>query len=312
MSGKVIELGTTGTRLRIRKSQLLIDRPDEPEVTVPVEDIGVMIVDDIRATYTQSVLVSLVEAGAVVVISGGNHLPAGILLPVTGHHEQSLRHQLHLDATRPQCKRAWQQIIKAKIRLQGAVLLTTTSSDHGLVKFASRVRSGDTENREAQAAQRYWPRLFGRQFRRNRELPGINALLNYGYSVLRATIARSIVATGLIPTIGVQHRNRRNPFCLADDLLEPYRPMVDLRVKEITHDDSDAGTDLSRQHRARVLSILNEQISMSGINVPVSTAIQQTARSLATYFSRESDNLSLPTSLPMGRSNAPTDDTAGH
>lgn len=295
---KIVELSTPGTRLSIQHSQLLVSRPGEQYVTIPVEDIGVVIVDDVQASYTQSVFIELLDAGAVIVIAGRNHLPAGVMLPVVGHHEQSSRHQLQLDATKPRCKRAWQQIVKAKIRLQGVVLELATTSDHGLLKLAGRVRSGDPENREAQAAQRYWPLLFGAKFRRNRELPGINSLLNYGYAVLRATISRAIVASGLIPTIGLQHRNRRNPFCLADDLLEPYRQMIDARVLEISQEYGDQGSELTRTNRARILTVLNERVELGGNGYPVSVGISRTVQSLVSYFSRDCDALMLPDSVP--------------
>lgn len=298
MAEKIIELSTPGTRLSVRHAQLVIDRPSEVPVTVPIEDIGVLVVDDVRASYTQSVFIELLSAGAVVVISGRNHLPAGLLHPLSGHHEHSARHRVQIEASRPRFKRAWQQLVQRKITLQGTVLELVTESDHGMYKLAARVRSGDPENREAQAAQRYWPRLFGRDFRRDRERPGINAMLNYSYAILRASLARSIVAAGLIPVIGLHHRNRRNPFCLADDLLEPFRPIVDACVHGLASDPGSS-QKLDRETRAGILSLLNTRVETSRGACTVSTATARTARSLVRFLSGTADSLELPASLPL-------------
>jgi CRISPR-associated protein Cas1 len=198
MLRKTVEFATPGTRLSVAHRQLVIERPDQPKATLPIEDLGVVIVDDARAIYTQAVFIELLNAGATVMVTGRDHLPAGMMLPLDAHHVQTERHLAQIAASEPAKKRIWQAMIRAKIVLQGEVLLTFNGEDGGLTPMSRRVRSGDSDNLEAQAAQRYWPRLFGAGFRRDRQADGINALLNYGYAIVRAAAARAVVASGLI------------------------------------------------------------------------------------------------------------------
>ena len=300
MIRKTLEFSTPGTRLSVSHRQLVIDRPDQPKVTRPLEDLGVVIVDDVRATYTQSVFLELLDAGATVLVSGRNHLPVGIMLPLDAHHVQTERHRAQIAAKEPVKKRVWQALIRAKIAQQAAVLTHFTGGHAGLAHMAGRVRSGDPENLEAQAAQRYWPRLFGAVFRRDRDADGVNALLNYGYAVIRAAVARAIVAAGLIPSLGVHHRNRSNPFCLADDLFEPYRPYVDWRVKLLMGDETSPPPDLSqRETRAALLSLFNETVQVDERRLPLLYAIQAGATSLCRALTGGDRSLALPEGLPL-------------
>ena len=300
MIRKTLEFSTPGTRLSVSHRQLVIDRPDQPKVTRPIEDLGVVIVDDVRATYTQSVFLELLDAGATVLVSGRNHLPVGIMLPLDAHHVQTERHRAQIAAKEPVKKRVWQALIRAKIAQQAAVLTHFTGGHAGLAHMAGRVRSGDPDNLEAQAAQRYWPRLFGAVFRRDRDADGVNALLNYGYAVIRAAVARAIVAAGLIPSLGVHHRNRSNPFCLADDLFEPYRPYVDWRVKLLMGDETNPPPNLSqRETRAALLSLFNETVQVEERRLPLLYAIQAGATSLCRALTGGDRSLALPEGLPL-------------
>ena len=300
MIRKTVEFSTLGTRLSVAHRQLVVERPDLPKATLPIEDLGVVIVDDIRATYTQSVFLSLLEAGATVLVTGRDHLPAGMMLPLHAHHVQTERHRAQVETSAPVRKRAWQAIVRAKIVQQAAVLSHFTGSDGGLAPMARRVRSGDPENLEAQAAQRYWPRLFGKTFRRDREAEGENALLNYGYAVVRAAVARAVVASGLIPSLGVHHRHRGNPFCLADDLLEPYRPYVDWRVRHMAGDDGESVPDLAkRETRTALLSLFNETVSVDGRREPLLLALHTSAASLCRTLTGGDRTLALPEGLPV-------------
>ena len=300
MIRKTIEFSTPGTRLSVAHRQLVVERPDLPKATLPIEDLGVVIVDDTRATYTQSVFLSLLEAGATVLVTGRDHLPAGMMLPLDAHHVQTERHRAQVETSAPVRKRAWQTIVRAKIVQQAAVLSHFTGNHGGLAPMARRVRSGDPDNLEAQAAQRYWPRLFGKTFRRDREAEGVNALLNYGYAVVRAAVARSVVAAGLIPSLGVHHRHRNNPFCLADDLLEPYRPYVDWRVRQMAGVDTESAPDLSeRETRAELLSLLNETVHVGGRREPLLLAFHTSAASLCRTLTGGDRTLALPEGLPV-------------
>lgn len=300
MIRKTVEFATPGTRLSVAHKQLVIERPEHPKATLPIEDLGVVIIDDARASYTQAVFLELLGAGATVMVSGRDHLPAGMMLPIDAHHVQTERHLAQIEAAKPLKKRVWQALVRAKITQQGAILTAFTGDHVGLLPMARRVRSGDPDNLEAQAAQRYWPRLFGSEFRRDRTADGVNALLNYGYAVVRAATARAVVAAGLIPSLGVYHSNRSNPFCLADDLLEPYRPYVDWRVRLLLDENAGECPDLDdRATRAALLSLFNETVIVAGRRMPLLLALHASAASLCHALTGGERRLSLPEGLPL-------------
>lgn len=299
MLKKTVELATPGTRLSVALKQLVIERPDHPKATLPIEDLGVVIVDDARASYTQAVFIELLDAGATVMVTDRKHLPVGMMLPIDAHHVQTERHRAQVEAGAPLKKRLWQTLVSAKIALQGEVLFQFTGADGGLGPMSKRVKSGDADNLEAQAAQRYWPLLLGKEFRRDRDADDANALLNYGYAVVRAAAARAVVASGLIPSLGVFHKNRSNPFCLADDLFEPYRPYVDWRVKLLVKESSSEPLSLdNRETRAALLSIFNETIAVGGRRMPLLVGVQMSAASLARALTGGERTLALPAGLP--------------
>jgi CRISPR-associated protein Cas1 len=300
MLRKTIEIATPGTRLSVAHRQLVIERPDRPRATVPIEDLGVLVVDEPRASYTQAVFIECLTAGATIIVTGRDHLPLGMMLPMEGHHALTERHWAQVEAGAPLRKRLWQVLVAAKIRQQGRVLKEAGRDDAGLTALAARVRSGDPDNLEAQAAQRYWPRLFGRDFRRDRSADGINALLNYGYAIVRAACARSLVASGLIPSLGVWHRNRSNPFCLADDLLEPWRPIVDWKVRRLMRLGEEPPTLDDRSTRAALLSIFSETVQVGGRRWPLLLGIEQSAASLAkALLLNDRAALVVPECLPL-------------
>lgn len=300
MLRRTIEIATPGTRLSVAHRQLVIDRPNLPKATTPIEDIGVVIVDDRRATYTQAVFIELLGAGATVMVTGADHLPLGMMLPLDAHHMQTERHRAQIEVSEPVRKQIWRALISAKLRQQGAVLDYFSSDPNGLAAMAGRVRSGDPGNLEAQGAQRYWPLLFGKNFRRDRDAEGINAALNYGYAIMRAATARAIVASGLIPSLGVFHKNRSNPFCLADDLFEPYRPYVDWRIKLLIKDRVEPLSLEDRSIRAALLSLFNETVQVGERRLPLLHAIEASAASLGRALTGGDRNLVLPNGLPLG------------
>jgi len=304
MIRRTVEFSTPGTRLSVAHRQLVIERPDLPKATLPIEDLGVVVVDDVRASYTQSVFIDLLEAGATVMVTGRNHLPLGMMLPLDAHHVQTERHRAQVAVSEPTRKQVWRSLVSAKLAQQGQVLACFVGSDAGLIALSTRVRSGDPENLEAQGAQRYWPRLFGKEFRRDREADGINALLNYGYAVVRAATARAVVAAGLIPSLGVYHKNRSNPFCLADDLFEPYRPFVDWRVRLLLDEQGAPPRLDERPTRAALLSLFNETIMVGDRRLAVLPAIEASAASLCRVLAGDATGaigkeLVLPEGLPL-------------
>lgn len=224
---RVVDITTDGIYLAVHRGFLTVTSEAEERGRIPLDDIGALIVHAHGTTWSTSVFTRLSERGVPVVICGTNHAPAAIVWPLEGHHLQGPRMRAQLGASRPLAKQLWAQIVKAKIRMQGEVLARNGKEGGAFDLLARKVRSGDPDNVEAQAARRYWKLLFGPDFTRDQDGGDRNGLLNYGYTVLRAVVARAICAAGLHPTIGIFHANRANAFALADDLMEPYRPLVD-------------------------------------------------------------------------------------
>ncbi len=228
MHNRILDLSEEPAYLAVRNACLIIRRDDKPEISMPLDDVAVVVASHPQVTCTQAVLAGLSAAGAAFITCDTARLPVGMMLPLQGNFVQAERIARQIAAKLPVRKRLWQSIVQNKIRAQAATLELEVSDDAGLRAMADRVRSGDPENLEAQAARRYWTRIFGEEsFRRDREAEGTNAVLNYGYAVLRAITARAVCASGLHPSIGVHHHNRYSQFTLADDLMEPFRVVVD-------------------------------------------------------------------------------------
>jgi CRISPR-associated protein Cas1 len=231
MSHRIVELADGPALLHVKHSQLVIEREGCEAVTTPLEELAVLVLTHPRVQLTQSVIAGISALGGTVVICDSKYLPTAMLLPLQANFVQTERYAKQAEASEPLRKRLWQQLVQAKIRAQARALEAVQGGDSGLRAMAERVRSGDVENLEAQAARRYWPLLFrDPYFRRGNEGPNQNNHLNYGYAILRGVVARATCAAGLHPSFGLNHHNRYNPFCLADDLMEPFRPLVDLAV----------------------------------------------------------------------------------
>lgn len=294
MTDRVLDLAEGGARLRVRDRQLVIERPQHDPVRVPASDVAVLILAHPQVTCTQSVFAALMECGAAVITCDRQYLPAGLLLPTVGHSSQAERFAAQAAAPAPRKKRAWQQIVRAKLHAQAAVLEALRQTDGALRELAKRVRSGDPENIEAQAARRYWPLLFDDPaFRRRREAPDQNRLLNYGYAVLRAMVARAVCAAGLHPSLGLHHHNRYDAYCLADDLMEPYRPVVDGAVVEhVAAYGRDAPLD--RAAKQCLLEALTDRYAADGEVRTLFDLITRTASSLAQVYLGQATRLRYP------------------
>ena len=225
---RIVDIATDGRHLSMHRGFLIVAEGHEEIGRVPLDDVGAVVVHAHGVTWTTNLVVALAERGATMLLCGANHSPVAICLPIAGHHAQNGRMRAQWEARRPLAKQLWRAIVVAKVRWQGAVLAANGLSAAPYEFLARRVGSGDPENIEAQAARRYWGELMGADFRRDRDAGGVNAMLNYGYAVMRATCARAVVAAGLHPAIGVHHANRGNPMALAEDLIEPFRPLVDM------------------------------------------------------------------------------------
>lgn len=231
---RILDFSIGQAHLALRHEQLVIRRDGHPDVTTPIAEAAVVVLASRMVTCTLPALDALMRHGAAVIVCDESMHPSGMMLPLTGHAQQTRRMIAQARANVPVRKRLWQEIVSAKVRAQGTVLRVVRGDDGGLHAMSLRVKSGDPENVESQAAQRYWPLLFNDAgFVRRRDAADQNRLLNYGYAVLRAAVGRAIVASGLHPSLGVHHHGRENPYCLADDLMEPYRPLVDAEVVEI-------------------------------------------------------------------------------
>lgn len=258
---------------------------------IPIDDLAAVIANAHGLSYTNNFLVALAERAIPFVLCAQNHNPVGMLLPIDGHHEQAHRIEAQISASTPAKKQLWAQIVSAKLRNQADVLAETGEAFALLVRFSERVRSGDPENLEAQGARYYWQALFGKEFLRDRKAQGVNSLLNYGYTVLRAATARAIVATGLHPSIGLHHSNDSNAMRLVDDLVEPFRPFVDHEVWRIA---SEQKPELDTATKKRLTQFLYQDLQTDAGISPLCQCIQRSANSLTKAFLREQKNLEFP------------------
>ncbi|WP_437221997.1 type II CRISPR-associated endonuclease Cas1 [Planctomicrobium sp. SH661] len=292
MRNRILEIAEHPARLRVERHQLVIDAGG-PLLRVPFEDLAVLVVAHPQVSYTQAVLNELIAAGGAFLTCDESRMPSGLLLPLDGNVVQTERFQKQVQLTVPRRKQLWRQLIRSKVHMQSMLLRERQGTDHGIGRLISLIRSGDPSNIEAQAARRYWGALFGSDFRRDRNASDHNRLLNYGYAVLRAATSRAIVAAGLHPTIGLHHHNKYNSFCLADDVMEPYRPLVDRAVAGIL-DGLEAIPEVTQMIRADLLGALTEPIRIQGESRSLFDALSKTAASLVQCVVGESRDLILP------------------
>jgi CRISPR-associated protein Cas1 len=258
----------------------------EAAATIPVEDIGVVVLDNRQIVITQALLGALLENNVAVINCDTQHLPSGLFLPLAGNSQQSERFKSQIEASLPLKKNLWQQTVIAKIKNQAALLAYAGHEKENMLYWAESVKSGDAENHEARAAAYYWSKLFSNKipgFIRQREGDPPNNLLNYGYAILRALVARSLVASGLLPTLGIFHRNKYNAFCLADDIMEPYRPFADKVVYDIVMNHNDY-RELTTGLKKELLKIPTLDIFINSERSPLMVGLQRTTASLARCF----------------------------
>lgn len=267
------------------KTQRQEDDGESLTRTIPIEDVGVVVLDHRQITITQGVMEKLLENNCAVITCDSRHLPVGLLLPLVGNTVQNERFRSQIDSSLPLRKQLWQQTIQAKIANQAAVLEYSTSRRHGnMLAWVSQVKSGDSDNVEARAATYYWKTIFPERpdFLRGQFEDEPNGLFNYGYAILRAVVARSLVMSGLLPTLGIHHHNRYNAYCLADDIMEPYRPYVDHLVLDIIAEDGTLS--LTQSAKLQLLSIPVLDVEIDGHTSPLMVAVSTTTASLAKCF----------------------------
>ena len=297
--------------LSLKNAQLVIKLPEvekndtlpesfkvQTQVTKPIEDIGVVVLDNQRITITTGAMEALLANNCAIITCDQRSMPVGLVLPLSGNTTQSERFRDQIDASLPLKKQLWQQTIQAKISNQAAVLATCRKAEVGCLRaWAKDVRSGDPDNFEGRAAAYYWRYLFGLHidgFTRDREgLPPNNAL-NYGYAILRAIVARALVSSGMLPTLGIHHHNRYNAYCLADDIMEPYRPYVDEYVFQLTQKHGLPSEDLSKTWKTELLLIPTLDVVIGGRKSPLMVGVTQTTASLYKCFSGELRKVAYP------------------
>ncbi|MBR2018732.1 MAG: type II CRISPR-associated endonuclease Cas1 [Prevotella sp.] len=303
--------------LSLRTGQMVIKLPEvernntlpetfkrQAEVTKPIEDIGIVVLDNKQITITQGLLEALLENNSAVITCDSKSMPVGLMLPLCGNSIQNERFRDQLETSVPQKKQLWQQTIKAKIENQAAVLSCCTGKEIGCMQaWANDVRSGDPDNLEGRAAAYYWKSLFAdieglENFTRNRDGIHPNNLLNYGYAILRAVVARALVSSGMLPTLGIHHHNRYNAYCLADDIMEPYRPYVDDIVFSIVREYGSDNLELTKEIKVRLLSIPTTEVIIGGKRSPLMIAVSQTTASLYRCFSGELRRITYPDIQP--------------
>ena len=280
-------------RLSLKLAQMVVELQDVTR-TLPIEDIGVVILDHKQITITHALIDALLANNVAMVTSNDKHLPVGLMLPLDGNTLQSERFRAQIDASEPLKKQMWQQTIVAKILGQAHVLGTQLIKHNNMLKWAKDVRSGDTENMEARAAAFYWRNIFEKDaFIRDPQGLPPNNLLNYGYSIVRAMMARALVGAGLLPTLGIHHHSRYDAYCLADDIMEPYRPFVDMKVLEMWK-NGGITSDISSDQKRELLGITTMDVSISGHRSPMMLAIQTTAQSVQKCYSGEARKIIYP------------------
>lgn len=295
--------------LSLRNAQLVIKLPEvvkneslpdtfkqQSEIMKPIEDIGIVVLDNKQITITSGVLEVLLENNSAVITCDSRSMPVGLMLPLYGNTTQNERFRYQLNASVPLKKQLWQQTIRMKINNQASVLQACKNEEVKCMRvWADNVKSGDPENLEARAAAYYWKGMFADidGFTREREGVPPNNLLNYGYAILRAVVARALVISGLLPTLGIHHHNRYNAYCLADDIMEPYRPYVDELVFGIVHNGANYG-ELSKELKVQLLEIPTLEVKIGGKRSPLMVAVSQTTASLYKCFSGELRHIIYP------------------
>lgn len=298
MVGRVVEVATDGRHLAVDRGFLTVAEKGAEVGRIPLDDLAAVVANAHGLTYSNNLMVTLAARGVPVVLCGPNHRPAAVVWPVDGHHAQAGRMSDQARASAPKKKRLWQQIVQAKILAQAATLVAVGAEAGGFRLLARKVRPGDPGNVEAEAARRYWPLLFGPEFRRDTDGEGLNGLLNYGYAILRAATARAVMAAGLHPSLGLMHANRGNALVLVDDLMEPFRPLVDREVHRLRREKM---CEICSETKAALARIMIVDLPTAEGMSPLMTCLDRLAHSLAKAYAGDSDRLVLPqTGLPLG------------
>jgi CRISP-associated protein Cas1 len=294
MNGRIVEIADRGQYLSMYRGFMVVNKDKEELGRVPLADIEVLMLTSQGNSLSTNLVHALLEQKAIIVFCGHNFQPAGMVWPTIPHHLHSQRLQLQINASVPLKKRLWQNLVRDKVKQQNEVLEFFNITGCNLTTLIKQVSSGDPQNCEAQAARRYWPALMGKEFRRNPKKEGINALLNYGYSVLRSATARALAGSGLHPSLGIHHHNQSNSFCLADDLMEPFRPLVDWSVKQLA---DEGNIEMVPAVKKILAGVLKQNLETPWGRSSVSNCLTKLAQSLVNSFLDRKPELNLPISI---------------
>jgi CRISPR-associated protein Cas1 len=270
-----------------KDGQLKVIDPEskQEKASVPIEDIAVVLLDHWQITITHALIADLVERNVALIACDSKHMPSGLMLPLDGNHVQTERFRLQIDATEPLLKNLWSQTVKAKIENQAAMLQRSGFENKRLLALVPQIKSGDPENIEGRAASVYWKLLFNEHdFTRDRFGVEPNSHLNYCYAILRSIVARALVSSGMLPTLGIFHRNKYNAYCLADDIMEPYRPFCDEIVYGMFIEKEIESEEITRAQKAKLLSIATVDVLIDGKKSPLMVALSRTTNSLYECF----------------------------
>lgn len=300
MPGRIIEISDPFAAISLSRGFMLVKISGEEKSKIPIADIDILVLNGTGSSLTTNLLNELLEIGALIIVLGKNYLPSGIFYPTDPHYLHKQRINLQIESSKPLEKRLWQAVVKAKILNQATILsFFSKEEERQLLELAKKVSSGDKENLEAQAARKYWQKLFGSDFRRDFNSTGINSLLNYGYAILRSATARAIFSAGLHPAIGIHHHNQENAFCLVDDLMEPFRPIVDFITKRIVEQNPKI-MELTPEIKKSLTKILNIDLSTNIGTTPITNCLNRLAQSFVSSLENSKVVLDFPLSpLPI-------------
>ncbi len=305
MQNRVVEIISDGAHLSVSRGFLSVKINREPAGQVAIDDMSALIIRGHGASFSVNICARLAQANIPIVICSSSQSPASVIWPVNGHFAQGLNMQAQAVAKKPLLKRLWAQLVAAKIRAQAEVLIAHNLNGSDILSMASRVKSGDSENIEAQAARKYWKRLMGEDFKRGTHQGTINGALNYGYTILRAATALSILAAGLHPSLSIHHQSKGDALRLADDLMEPFRPWIDYRVKKIVLEMKEDEFEFSPEHKAEIVSVLNMDLQSNNGASPMQVCMDRMAQSLVQVFLSERKDMEIAKSpMPLMFSSA--------
>ncbi len=287
----ILEIMQDGRHISLYRGFLRISQKEDIVADIPLDSIMAVLITGRQISYSNNILAELAERNIPLIVCGENYHPVGILSATVGNCRQTHIAEMQIQASLPLKKNLWKSIVVEKIRNQDAVLKCCGAAKVNLEAYYKNVKSGDTDNFEGIAARMYFPALFGDNFLRNYTGNGINAFLNYGYAVMRAALARYVVAAGLLPSFGIHHKNKLNAFCLVDDLIEPYRPVVDKEVYEIFKDDLNAEKELKPEYKRILSGLLEKEITTKEGKSPLRICMQNTVWSLVKSYENKEDCL---------------------